>query len=316
MDHPGNRHMRFITKIVRRFITLVLLIGPFTAPAEAETPTDKLWAAINAQDAAAVRAAVNEGADANQPNSEGRVPLYRALVLQNQLLVDTLLGLGADPNANDHRGDPLLFTAMSVGSGPGSVALIRAKADANAHDSIGMSALVFAMSLDQAEIMAALIKAGADVNVPSAASDGGAAAAPIFLAIRSGKLDIVQQLIAAGADVNAHDQQGSTPLHRAVLVRPAEYTTGLVTTLLRAGADPNAMRPKGGTPLHNLIFSADNLPAPVVAQVATLFAQHGADVNLAAAFDGATPLDIARGKGNQEAVQLLTSMGGMCKTTC
>jgi ankyrin repeat protein len=39
-------------------------------------------------------------------------------------------------------------------------------------------------------------------------------------------------------------------------------------------------------------------------------------VNLPAAFDGATPLDIARAKNNQAAVQLLTSIGGVCKTTC
>ena len=71
-----------------------------------------MWAAINAQDATSLRIAVDQGADVNEPNSEGRVPLYRALILQNQLLVDTLLGLGADANAKDHRGDPLLFTAM------------------------------------------------------------------------------------------------------------------------------------------------------------------------------------------------------------
>ena len=127
---------------------------------------------------------------------------------------------------------------------------------------------------------------------------------------------MVQQLIAAGANVNALDGQGSTPLHRAVLARPVEYTTPLVTTLLRAGADANAMRPNGGTPLHNLIFGADNLTPDALAQIATLLAQHGADVNLPAAFDGATPLDIARAKNNQTAVQLLTSMGGVCRTTC
>ena len=90
----------------------------------------------------------------------------------------------------------------------------------------------------------------------------------------------------------------------------------LVTTLLRAGADANAMRPNGGAPLHNLIFGADKLAPAAVAQLATLLAQHGANVNLPAAFDGATPLDIARAKNNQAAVQLLTSMGGVCKTTC
>jgi ankyrin repeat protein len=302
--------------LLRRLIALVLMVGPFAVPAEAETAQDRMWAAINAQDATSLRIAIDQGADPNLANNEGRVPLYRALVLQNQLLIDTLLSLGANPNAKDHRGDPLLFTAMSVGSAPGTLALIQAKADANAPDSIGMTPLVFAMSLDQPQIMAALTNAGADVNTPSAASDKGAAAAPIFLAIRSGKLALVQQLVAAGADVNALDAQGSTPLHRAVLTRPAEYATPLVATLLRAGADVNAMRPKGGAPLHNLIFGADNLPPEALAQLATLLAQHGADVNLPAAFDGATALDIARARGNQQAVQLLTSMGGVCRTTC
>ena len=172
------------------------------------------------------------------------------------------------------------------------------------------------MSLDQPQIITALIAAGADVNAASAASDGGKPAAPLFLAIRSGTLEIVQQLIDAGANVNALDGQGSTPLHRAVLVQPAEYATSLVTTLLRAGADANAMRPNGGAPLHNLIFGADKLAPEALAQIATLLAQHGADVNLPAAFDDATPLDIARAKNNQAAVQLLTSMGGVCRTTC
>ena len=60
------------------------------------------------------------------------MPLYRALVLQNQMLVDTLLGMGANANANDHRGDPLIITAMSVGSGPATMALINAGANPNA----------------------------------------------------------------------------------------------------------------------------------------------------------------------------------------
>ncbi|HET6160362.1 MAG TPA: ankyrin repeat domain-containing protein [Dongiaceae bacterium] len=305
-----------LVRLFRRIITLILLIGPFAAPAEAETPTDKMWAAINAQDATALRSAINEGADVNQPNNEGRVPLYRALVLQNQLLIDTMLGLGANANANDHRGDPLIITAMSVGSRPATIALINAGANPNARDTTGKSVLSYAVYLKQPDIIAALVAKGAELNAPSEAGDGGNPASPIFMAIKGGDLAIVQQLIAAGANVNALDQQGSTPLHRAVLARPAEFTVPLVTSLLRAGADANAMRPKGGAPLHNLIFGADNLPPAVVAQIATLLAQHGADVNLPAAFDGATPLDIARAKGNQEAVRLLTSMGGVCRTSC
>jgi ankyrin repeat protein len=244
------------------------------------------------------------------------VPLYRALVLQNQLLIDTLLGNGANANANDHRGDPLIITAMSVGSAPATMALIAAGADPNARDTTGKSVLSYAVYLRQPEIIAALVAKGADVNAPSEAGDGGNPAPPLFMAIKSNDIALVQQLVAAGANANALDAQGSTPLHRAVLARPPEYTAALVNTLLRAGANANAMRPKGGAPLHNLVFGADNLSPEALAQLATLLAQHGADVNLPAAFDGATALDIARAKKNQAAERLLTSMGGVCRIKC
>ena len=39
--------------LLRRLITLALMIGPFAVPAEAETVQDRLWSAINAQDAPA-----------------------------------------------------------------------------------------------------------------------------------------------------------------------------------------------------------------------------------------------------------------------
>lgn len=76
------------------------------------------------------------------------------------------------------------------------------------------------------------------------------------------------------------------------------------------------MRPDGGAPIHNLVFGADNLPPPAVAQVATLLVQHGADLNLPAAFDGATALDIARAKGDRQTEQLLASMGAVCGKSC
>jgi hypothetical protein len=80
-----------LVRLFRRLIAIALMIGPFAVPAEAETAQDRMWGAINVQDAAALQAAVGEGADINQPNAEGRVPLYRALVLQNQAMVDALL---------------------------------------------------------------------------------------------------------------------------------------------------------------------------------------------------------------------------------
>src|SRR5262245_2693983 len=201
--------MTFLARLFRRLIAFAVLIGPFAAPAEAETPTDRMWTAINEQDATELRAAIKDGADPNQPNAEGRVPLYRALVLQNQLLIDTRLGLGANANGNDHRGDPLVITAMSIGSLPASVALIDAGSDPNARDRTGKSVLSYAVYLKQPQLIAALLKAGADINAPSESGDRGNPAPPIFLAIKSGELKIVQQLVAAGADVNVLDEDSS-----------------------------------------------------------------------------------------------------------
>ena len=308
--------MMFLRSLFRRLLALAVMIGPFAVPAEAQTATDKLWDAINGQDVAALRAAVAEGADVNAPNNEGRVPLYRALVLQRQKLVDALLELGADANAKDHHGDPLLIIAMSVGSADGALALIKAGADPSAQDTIGKSALYYAINMQQPEIITALIKAGANVNAPSVATDSADPELPLFHAIKLNDVETAKQLLAAGADVKARDAKGSAPLHRAVQVRPGDRLVAMVSLLLEAGADPNAMRPKGGTPLHNLAFSGADLQPAVLAQVVQLFADHKADLSLPADFDGATPLDVAKSKGNQAAVDALGALGGVCKKAC
>ena len=48
--------------LLRRLIALILMIGPFAVPAEAETVQDRLWSAINTQDATSLRVAVEQGA--------------------------------------------------------------------------------------------------------------------------------------------------------------------------------------------------------------------------------------------------------------
>lgn len=308
--------MNFLTRLFRRLAALALMIGPFAVPAEAQTAGERMWDAINGNDVAALRAAAADGADVNAPNDEGRVPLYRAVVLQRQGLVEALLELGADANAKDHNGDPLLIIALSIASTEGALALLRAGADASARDTIGKTALYYAIKEQQADLVAALIAAGADVNAPSDAVDDNDPALPLFIAIDIGDLGIARQLLAAGADVNARDAKGSTPLHRAVLRRPGDFLRAIVAALLETGGDPNAMRPKGGAPLHNLVFGGGDLQPATMADMVSLFAQYRADLNQPADFDGATPLDVARAKGNQAAIDALATLGAQCKVNC
>ena len=61
-------------------------------------------------------------------------------------------------------------------------------------------------------------------------------------------LEIMNELIRLGADVNAHDINGFTPLHYAVLHR----NEGMVTVLLKHGANPNSESRNGWRPLFLL----------------------------------------------------------------
>jgi ankyrin repeat protein len=79
-------------------------------------------------------------------------------------------------------------------------------------------------------------------------------------------------LLRAHADARTRDNEGLTPLHRAVQGRgPVEARQpDMVRQLLRAGADPNAKSDRGVTPL---MFLGDGT------EVARLLREGGADVN-------------------------------------
>jgi ankyrin repeat protein len=53
-------------------------------------------------------------------------------------------------------------------------------------------------------------------------------------------------LIDAGADINSQDQNGATPLHRAVRTRCADA----VQCLLNAGCDPSLRNASESSPFH------------------------------------------------------------------
>lgn len=57
---------------------------------------------------------------------------------------------------------------------------------------------------------------------------------------------MIRLLLRSGANLDAHDQNGATPLHRAVRTRCA----AAVKCLLAAGADPTIRNKPGSTPFH------------------------------------------------------------------
>ncbi len=69
------------------------------------------------------------------------------------------------------------------------------------------------------------------------------------------QLKAIRLLLEAGAYIDGRDDQGNTPLHRAVSSLRAEA----VKLLLKKGADPNARNQNGDTPLHALQGAASLL---------------------------------------------------------
>ena len=71
----------------------------------------------------------------------------------------------------------------------------------------------------------------------------------LHIACKMGNLELVRLLIQEGTDLNAQDEDGETPLHRAISTSDNYDMTRL---LLENGADISNKATDGKTPLHNL----------------------------------------------------------------
>ena len=195
---------------------------------------------------------------------------------------------------------------------------IRAGADLSAKDKLGRTALHVA--LDMLEENTGQLESSEDASPAAddiqmirellAASDTSHVNAqdrqqrtPLFTAIRDGLHGAAQLLLAAGADPRLPDARGNQCLHEATVKGDMEALRLLLEDggQQRAAADLNS-RGHGGWTALGLAARSGNLAA------AKALLAHGADPALVA-FQGKTPLDIARAN-NRGAMAELLSGGG------
>ncbi|VXB58983.1 Ankyrin repeats (3 copies) [Microbacterium sp. 8M] len=174
-----------------------------TAPrteAEMTALNSRLFAAASDGDAAAVRAAIAEGADLEARGAGGMTPLIAAT-----------------------KGNRV----------EAALALIDAGADVNAKDDIVDSAYLYAGARGHDEILRATLAHGADLR--STNRYGGTALIP---ASERGHLSTVQILLAAGVDPNHINNLHWTALHEAIVLGDGSRTyVDIVRTLIAGGAD-------------------------------------------------------------------------------
>ncbi|MFF0547028.1 ankyrin repeat domain-containing protein [Nocardia thailandica] len=194
--------------------------GPATAANDARTaapPTPdpaadrELLRAAVAEDVAAVRAALADGAAVDVRDGGGRTPLFVAVLHDDVEVARVLLAAGADPDVLDDRGEsPWVNTGVT-----GSVAMLDL-----------------------------LLPADPDVGLPN--RFGGTALHP---AAERGHVDYVREVLArTGIDVNRVNRPGWTALLEAVHYGdggPAYQE--IVRLLLAHGADPAIRDVEGRT---------------------------------------------------------------------
>jgi ankyrin repeat protein len=139
------------------------------------------------------------------------------------------------------------------------------------------------------------------VSNPASINVDAGSGTPLDVAVINNYMELAEWLVDDHADVNAHDSQGETALHRAVVYdRPPDYK--MIRFLLRKGADVNATRQYQETPLHQAASLG-------LKEVARILVKDGADVN-AQAGRGETPLHMASCPvGYPEIVELLLLHG-------
>ena len=245
---------------------LILLVPAcIVTPAVRQIVRDReLLAAIRANDASAVTALLNAGANANTrdlphdttpfwqqvlnrlrgvpaPPGEAALLVHLARVPdrahpggvwigrpENTTLTRALLDHHADPNARGAEyNDTPLMRAVTQEKDSTIRLLLQRGADLNLRDFQGTDALHCAVELGSVERVRLLLDSGADVN-----SRDNLQNVPLMNAVSAQDIPIVRLLIARGADVNARDSAEDPVLTYAIRV----HSHPLIALLKAAGA--------------------------------------------------------------------------------
>lgn len=152
-------------------------------------------------------------------------PLHDAVGSGEVEQTRSLLNAGADPDARNDNGETPLNLAVLGGHQSVALLLLEAGASVDARNRGGFTPLHAAAYAGATEIASTLLDRGADINDKR----NTAGVTPLSIAAEQGYVDVAKVLIERGAEIELAEQNGYTPLTRALWRNHAK-----VIALLRA----------------------------------------------------------------------------------
>lgn len=187
------------------FIRLLLKHGAVINPAgeNAETP---LHLVAKRGDSASVRVLLRHGADVTAIDAGGRTPLCAAARSGDVPCVELLLRCGADYQLSTDTGRMALFDAVSCGKAEVARLFLDRGVPLECKEEL-MNTTTQAGYLVCLDIV---LCHGGDVDCRNPYQE-----TPLLLAVRYGRIELVERLLDAGADIHALDFKGQSPLSLA-----------------------------------------------------------------------------------------------------
>ena len=138
---------------------------------------------------------LQEGADVNNADDDGRRPLHYAVGPGNTDYIQKLIDAGADVNVKDSSRETPLMRVAFFGSKEAMELLVKTGCEVNWQDNRGLTALFIAAD----DCVEYLLKAGADVNIV----EKKYGYSPLMAAVLKNQSERLVPLLRAGADVNS-----------------------------------------------------------------------------------------------------------------
>lgn len=186
----------------------------------------------------------------NQPNDEGKSPLFFTCAYNNEKMTKLLLQSNANPNQQDDNGITPLFISTQNGNLSIVEQLIQYHGDVNiSRYEDGISCLHLACLLGHFDLIPIILHSNANINQQSLHGE-----TPLFIACQENHLDVVKKLLSEKANVNISLFDGTSPLLDVCENDSLSSSShDLIKLLLESNADINHKRPCDGMTPKDII---------------------------------------------------------------